>query len=65
MDYDMYLFSCLLKLFDKDFDEQPYDYQYDILSEKYTEFEQSNFNDVNKSAYECIINFLKNKFKEK
>ena len=58
MDYDMYLFSCLLKLYDKDFDEQPYDYQYDILPEKYAEFEQSLFNDTNKSAYDCMINFF-------
>lgn len=65
MDYDMYLFSCLLKLFDKDFDKQVYDQQYHLLSEKYTEFEQSIFNDVNKSTYECIINFLKNKFQDK
>jgi hypothetical protein len=58
MDYDMYLFSCLLKLYDKDFDEQPYDYQFDILPKKYAEFEQSLFNDTNKSAYDCMINFF-------
>ena len=37
----MYLFSCLLKEFDKDFSEQQYDWQYDVLPSLYNEFETS------------------------
>ena len=29
MNYDLYLFSCLIKFYDADFEEEPYDYQYD------------------------------------
>jgi hypothetical protein len=58
MDYDMYLFSCLLKNFDKTFDDQPYDWQYDVLPELYKEFEDSQFNIDTKSAYDCMVDFL-------
>ena len=58
----MYLFSCLLKEFDKDFAEQPYDWQYDVLPSLYKEFETSEYNNVNKSAYECMLNYLNNKY---
>jgi hypothetical protein len=61
MDYDMYLFSCLLKEFNKEFAEQPYDWQYDVLTKLYEKFETSLHNDVNKSAYDCMINYLNSK----
>jgi hypothetical protein len=58
MDYDMYLFSCLLKDFDKHFADQPYDWQYDVLPELYKEFEDSKFNLEWRSAYDCMIDYL-------
>ena len=58
MDYDMYLFSCLLKEVNKEFAEQPYDWQYDVLPDLYKEFIESSYNDVNNSAYDCMINYL-------
>ena len=54
----MYLFSCLLKEFDEHFADEPYDWQYDVLPSLYKEFETSEYNDVNKSAYECMLNYL-------
>jgi hypothetical protein len=61
MNYDMYLFSCLLKEFDKHFAEEPYDWQYDVLPDLYKQFEMSLQNDVNKSAYDCMIDYLNSK----
>lgn len=54
----MYLFSCLLKEVNKEFAEQPYDWQYDVLPDLYKEFIESSYNDVNNSAYDCMINYL-------
>jgi len=62
MDYDMYLFSCLLKEFDKQFAEEPYDWQYDVLPHLYKEFETSLYNDENKSAYDCMIDYFNSMF---
>ena len=65
MDYDLYLFSCLIKLYDTEFEEEAYDYQYDILPKLYEEFENSRFNIDTKSTYECIIAYLNYKYKPK
>jgi hypothetical protein len=58
MNYDSYLFTCLLKEFDKDYKNRPYDEQYDIGMTLYKEFEKSAYNDPSKGVYECIIKYL-------
>lgn len=62
MIYSEYLFSCLLKLYDKEFDESPYDIQFEQIMMRYYEFFTSKYNDENKSEYDCIINFLTEKY---
>lgn len=59
MSYELYLFSCLLKLFDFDFDEKPYDEQFDLLPDKFKKFENSHYNDPTIPVYDCIVNYLK------
>jgi hypothetical protein len=65
MNYDLYLFSCLIKFYDADFEEEPYDYQYDVLPTLYEDFENSKFNVDTKGAYECITEYLKAKYSPK
>jgi len=65
MDYDVYLFSNLVKLYDTEFEEKPYDEQYDLLPTMYAEYDNSKFNVDTKSAYECIIEFLDEKYPRK
>jgi hypothetical protein len=60
--YEIYLFSCLLKLYDKDFDSLPYDVQFDVLPEYYHHFELSEFNTDDKGLYKCIEDYLKHHF---
>jgi hypothetical protein len=62
MNYDIYLFSNLIKLFDTEFEELPYDEQYDNLPTLYEDFENSKFNVDTKSAYDCMIEYLKEKY---
>jgi hypothetical protein len=65
MDYDLYLFSCLIKFYDAEFDEESYDFQYDILPTLYEDFENSKYNVDTKGAYECITEYLKDKYSPK
>jgi len=62
MNYNIYLFSCLLKLFDNEFEQLEYDLQYEAAVKGYLKFANSSFNDVNKSEYDCIVNYLKNEY---
>ena len=62
MDYDVYLFSNLIKLFDKEFEELPYDEQYDDLPTLYADFENSKFNVDTKSAYDCMVEYFQDKY---
>lgn len=64
MDYELYLFSCLLKLYNKEFEQKPYDEQFKLIPKLYKEFEDSEYNESKKSTYEAILNYLKatNKF---
>ena len=62
MDYDMYLFSNLIKLFNSEFEELPYDEQYDTLPSLYEDYDNSKFNVDTKGAYECMINYLEEKY---
>jgi hypothetical protein len=62
MNYNYYLFSCLLKEYDKDFEQMEYDLQFKKIPKLYEEFFISDFNDTNKSEYECIVDYLKDKY---
>ncbi len=62
MDYNQYLFSCLMKLFDSEFEQMEYDIQFDVAIEEYVIFENSKFNDGNKGEYDCIVEYLKHKY---
>jgi len=64
MNYNLYLFSCLVKLYDKEFNELEYDIQFNKLPTMYADFENSDFNNANKSEYDCIIDYLQNKHKD-
>ena len=65
MSYNQYLFSCLLKLFDSEFEQMEYDIQYDVVFSKYEEFENSSYNDENRDEYECIVEYLTDKYEKK
>jgi hypothetical protein len=64
MIYDTYLFACLLKEYDDDFNNEPYDLQYDMVPGLFKEFEKTKFNDKNKSLYDCIVEYLEHKYSE-
>jgi len=62
MNYNEYLFSCLLKIYDKEFEQMEYDLQYEKLAQRYLGFTQSKFDVDTKSEYDCIIDYLTNKY---
>ena len=62
MNYSMYLFSCLLKIYDKKFSELEYDLQFEQLPVLYGEYDSSEFNTADKGEYECILAYLKDKY---
>lgn len=64
MNYEQYLFSQLLALFDFDFAEMPYDLQFAEALERYELFDKSDFNNANAGIYECIVNYLKNQYQK-
>lgn len=64
MDYDMYLFSNLIKYYDTEFEQLPYDEQWEELPSLYEEYDKSKFNVDTKGAYECMENFLRDKYKK-
>jgi len=64
MNYDQYLFSQLLALFDFDYAEMPYNEQYEEALSRYEKFDNSEFNSDKFGLYECIVNYLKNQYKK-
>lgn len=62
MTYNIFLFYNLYCLYDKEFANQVYDWQYDAIFKHYEEFRDSEFNDPDMNLYECIINYLHSKF---
>jgi hypothetical protein len=58
MNYDVYLFTCLLREFSSEFNNRPYDEQYDLAAQQFKIFQASEYNDTNKGLYECIENYL-------
>lgn len=62
--YSFYLFAELIKLYDEDIVNMEYDLQFHYILELYDEYEQSKYNVDTKGEYECILNFLDNKYKQ-
>jgi len=62
MTYQTYLFSCLYKLYDQDFNEQTYDEQYYNIDYLYAQFLLSTFNVGTIGEYECMTMYLNDKF---
>lgn len=62
MNYQVYLFSCLLKKYDKEFEEMEYDLQYDEAPLVYADFVKSSFNVSEKGEYDCMVEYLENKY---
>jgi len=63
MNYQLYLFSCLVKLYDKKFESLEYDLQYDLLPSMYAKFQESpQFLNSNIGEYEAIIAYMKEIF---
>ena len=62
MNYNEYLFSCLLKIYDKEFEQMEYDLQYERIAQRYLGFTQSKFYPNIKSEYDCMIEYLEDKY---
>lgn len=62
MNYNEFLFSCLLKIYDKEFEQMEYDLQFERIAQRYLGFTQSKFDDDTKPQYECIIEYLEDKY---
>ena len=62
MNYNEYLFSCLLKIYDKTFAELEYDLQFERIAQRYLGFTQSKFDVDTKGEYECMIEYLEDKY---
>jgi hypothetical protein len=62
MNYSEYLFANLLRKYDKKFDEMEYDLQFAEITELYSNYEFSRFNESNKSEHDCMIGYLKDKY---
>ena len=62
MTYNEYLFSCLLKKYDKSFAELEYDLQYEKIAQRYLGFTQSRFNVDTKGEYDSMIEYLQDKY---
>jgi hypothetical protein len=63
MNYSLFLFYNLIKLYDAKFEQLEYDLQFEQLPSLYTDFALSSFNDSRKGEYDCIIEYLKNKYR--
>jgi len=61
--YQIYLFLQLIQCFNKDFAELPYDIQFEEGCELLKEYENSIYNNDNKSEYDCMVEFLNDKYK--
>ena len=62
MNYSMYLFSNLIKFHNKEFEESCYDEQWEDLPTLYEEYEKSKFNIDTKGEYECMEDYLNEKY---
>jgi hypothetical protein len=62
IDYEQWVFSNLLNLYDEDFRVEEYDLAWEQLHNLYEEFLSSKFNVDTKSAIDCMHEFLNNKY---
>lgn len=62
IDYEMWVFSNLLTIYDQDFRNEDYDLAWGILHDVYKEFHNSAYNVDSKSAIDCMHEFLINKY---
>ena len=60
--YQIYLFLQLLQCYDKELAKEPYDIQFKDGCELLGEYENSIYNNDHKSEYDCMEEFLNNKF---
>ena len=60
--YQIYLFLQLLQAYDKEYKTEPYDIQFEKGCVLLDEYENSTYNNDNKSEYDCMVEFLINKF---
>ena len=58
MNYQQYLFACLLKEVSSTFAALPYDEQYEAAIEQYKYFEASKYNNPSTGLYECLTKYI-------
>jgi len=64
MNYNLFLFNELLRLFNNELYEQEYDRLFDDVNELFNDYNNSNFSLQFKSEYECIIDYLNDKYRK-
>lgn len=64
MNYNLFLFNELLRLFNNELYEQEYDRLFDDVNELFNDYNNSVFSLQFKSEYECIIDYLNDKYKK-
>ena len=62
MDYNFYLFNELLRQFDTELFEKEYDLLFGDVQVLYAEYINSGYAMQEKSEYDCMIDFLNNKY---
>jgi len=62
IDYNEYLLDQLLALRTKEILELEYDLRFEGIRSRYEEFRLSKFNDQNKGVYECMAEYLNDKY---
>ena len=62
MNYSQFLFSELLLTYTKWFKDLPYDLKFSTALSEYEKYDKSSFNDSNKGEYQCIEDYIKDKF---
>jgi len=60
--YQIYLFLQLLLCYNEELAKEPYDTQFEDGCELLEEYENSIYNNDHKSEYDCMVEFLNNKF---
>jgi transcription termination factor NusB len=63
MDYNFFLFTELLRLFDKPLFEKEYDILFGDVQVIFAEYNKSSFAMQDKSEYECMHDFLTERYK--
>ena len=64
MNYNLFLFNELLRLFNNELYEQEYDRLFDDVNELFNDYNNSVFSLQFKSEYECIIDYLNDKYRK-